>query len=200
MKRILIILLTVLPSVLFGQKEEINVELPLYKMELPINEETGLISFVYVVQVNDLSKDELYSRAREWFTVKYNSADAVLQMEEKENGLLIGYAFTDMTIMEAGLGDIEKMYYTIKIYTKDGRYKCVITDIRFQSYESEYDLYPDVFSAEHLMIDELYKSNGKVRNKNLEYKEKTIISVRSLAIDLQNAMYKENFSAEGDDW
>lgn len=200
MKHFVIILIVVLPSLLFGQQEEANYELPNYKMELPINEETGLISFVYVVQVNGISKNELFSRAQIWFSNKYNSVDHVLRMVEKKNGILMGYAFTDMTIMEAGLGELEKMYYTIKIYVKDGRYKCVITDLRFQSYASEFDLYPDIFSAEHLMIDELYKSNGKVRSKNVEYKEKTIAAVRSLAIDLEKAMYNENFTAEGDEW
>ena len=200
MKHVLIILIAVLPTLLFGQQEEKNFELPLFKMDLPINEHTGLISFVYVVEVNDVPKDELYSRAVEWINVKYNAEGDILQMEDKEKGMLIGYAFTDMTIIEVGLGEIEKMYYSIKIFVRDGRYKCVITDIRFQSYASEYDLYPDIFSAEHLMIDELYNKKGKIRSKNMEYKEKTITAVRSLAQDLQNAMVKEKYAAEGDEW
>jgi len=169
-------------------------------MDLPIDEETGLISFVYVFQSENSSKDGLYNKAQDWFTQKYNAVDQVLWINDKENGELIGKPFTDIMILEAGMGELQKMYYTIKIYLKEGRYKCVITDIQYQSYPNEFEPYPERFAAEPIIITNLYKKKGKARNSNLQYKEKTILAVRSLIIDLQIAMNNITIAASSDEW
>ena len=200
MKRILIILLAIYPVFLFGQQNEVNFELPLYKMDLPVDEETGLITFVYVFKAENSSKEGLYYKALDWFTEKYNAVDQVLWINDKENGELIGKPFTDIMILEAGMGEMEKMYYTIRVYLKEGRYKCIITDIQYQSYPSEFDQFPDRYAAEAIIISELYKKKGKVRSTNLQYKEKTISSIRSLVMDLQQAMNSISVTANSDDW
>ena len=200
MKQILITFLAINSVVLFAQSVDVNFEMPLYKMDLPVDEETGLITFVYVFKAEDSSKDGLYFKALDWFTEKYNAVDQVLWINDKENGEFIGKPFTDIMILEAGMGEMEKMYYTIKIYLKDSRYKCVITDIQYQSYPSEFDPYPERFAAEPIIIDELYKKKGKVRSTNLQYKEKTISSIRSLVMDLQQAINSISVTANSDDW
>jgi len=200
MKRFLIILLAIYPIFLFGQQNEMNFELPLYKMDLPVDEETGLITFVYVFKAENSTKEGLYYKALDWFTEKYNAVDQVLWINDKENGELFGKPFTDIMILEAGMGEMEKMYYTIRIYLKEGRYKCVVTDIQYQSYPSEFDQFPDRYAAESIIISELYKKKGKVRSTNLQYKEKTISSVRSLVMDLQQAMNSISVTANSDDW
>jgi len=113
---------------------------------------------------------------------------------------LIGKPFTDIMILEAGMGELQKMYYTIRIYLKDGRYKCVITDIQYQSYPNEFEPYPERFAAEPIIIKNLYKKKGRVRNSNLQYKEKTISSIRSLVLDLQQTMDNISVTASSDDW
>ena len=50
---------------------------------LPIDSTTHLITYSEVVKV-DGNKDELYSRAREWFAKTYNSAKNVIQMDDKD--------------------------------------------------------------------------------------------------------------------
>jgi hypothetical protein len=188
MKKILFILLAIHPILVFAQQNETAYELPLYKMDLPIDTGTGLITFTYMFHESDILKDELFDNALDWFSTRYNAVEKVLVINDKENGKMVGKPFTDFLVIEAGLGQLEKMYYTIKIDIKDGKYSCEITDIKYQLYPSEHNLDPEKYSAEEVIIKNLYKNNGKVRSANLQYKENTIKSIQSLVLGLQQAM------------
>ena len=89
---------------------------------LPIDSTTHLITYSEVVKV-DGNKDELYSRAREWFAKTYNSAQSVIQMDTKDK--IVGKAL--MQVYYKG-GDFGYINYTVSIYLKDGKYKYEITD------------------------------------------------------------------------
>lgn len=98
--------------------------------EFPVDSSTNKISYTDVVSVDSLvKKQELFSKVREWFAKTYNSSTNVIQMEDKENGKIVGkaliqiYKKTAITNYEWGA-----IHYTISIYIKDGRYKYVITD------------------------------------------------------------------------
>jgi hypothetical protein len=142
----------------------------------------------------------LFSRAENWFDGRYNAVDKVLVVNNKENGELVGKPFTDLMIFEVGLGKPVKMFYTISIIVEDNKYNCAITDIRYQSYSSEYNTDPDISNAEDMIIKDLYKNNGKIRSANLQYKEKTITSIQSLVLSLQQAMSKASGTASINDY
>jgi hypothetical protein len=194
MKQILILLLAIFPIILFGQNNEINYELPLYNIDLPVDEESGLIAFVYTFNVTNVSQDELFARAENWLDVRYNAVEKMLIINDKQNGELVGNAFTDLMIVKAGIGKLEKMYYTIEIKIEDEKYKCVITDIHYLSYISEYNSDPEIYTAEEALIDDLYKNNRKARSTNIQYKENTILSIQSLVFGLQQAMNPSGIS------
>jgi len=108
-----------------------------------------------VVLVDSASKATLYSKAREWFSKSFKSAKAVLDLEDKENGKLIGKAnFTVFSTESSSENEFVKLPklsskylkevkdamnvkktievgridFTISIYVKDGRYKYEITN------------------------------------------------------------------------
>lgn len=89
---------------------------------LPIDSETHLITYTEVVTVNG-DKDELYSKAREWFAKTYNSSMKVIQMDSKDK--IVGKALMHVYYHGGGYGYIN---YTISIYLKDGKYKYEITN------------------------------------------------------------------------
>jgi hypothetical protein len=76
--------------------------------------------------VPGVSKDQLYSRAFEWVAKTYNSARAVIQMQDKESGKLVVKGLTRISIRgyEGGV-----VTHTLSIYVKDGRYKYILTDL-----------------------------------------------------------------------
>ncbi|MGK0390550.1 MAG: hypothetical protein ACI94Y_003304 [Maribacter sp.] len=162
----LIIAFLLFPLLLAGQD--------LYKQEFNIDKKTNLVSFTEIVQVNSTSSEELYSRAKMWFAKAYNSADDVIQVETKEK--IYGKDLNKLSV-SSSLGtpiDI-KMNYTIGIYFKEGRYKYNITDITYQSYASKSVPNPRLNTAENLIVDKLYKKNGKPRGirKRIQGKDNT---------------------------
>jgi hypothetical protein len=118
----LIILTFLSVSIAFGQKESLT---------LPVDSATNKITYSDVVHVDSFSsKLELFSRAKEWFTKTYKSSTSVIQMEDREDGKIIGKGLLKVYMTTILGSKLESGYinYTISIYTKDGRYKYEITD------------------------------------------------------------------------
>lgn len=99
-------------------------------LQLPIDTTTKMITYTDVVNVDtSISKQELYSRAREWFAKAYNSSQSVIQMDDKENGKIVGKALTQVYHKSLGSNyPSGHINYTISIYLKDGRYKYEVTN------------------------------------------------------------------------
>jgi hypothetical protein len=109
---------------------------------LPFDPTTGKLVYTEVVQVPGASQAELYARAKLWFANTFKSAKDVVQAEDKEAGIIQGTGFQDITVVSMGLPVREKLWYTIKIAIKEGRYKYDITNFRVQNYPSEYNINP----------------------------------------------------------
>ncbi|WP_114937523.1 DUF4468 domain-containing protein [Mucilaginibacter endophyticus] len=93
------------------------------KIILPIDSSTNEVTYTAVVKVDSTSKDELYSRAKEWFAKTYNSARKVIDMDDKASGKIIGKG-----VSEGRYSFMLTRYtfftnYTISVFVKDGRYK-----------------------------------------------------------------------------
>jgi Domain of unknown function (DUF4468) with TBP-like fold len=89
------------------------------------------LTYTQVVKVDStLSSNELYLRARAWFAESYRSAHDVIQMDDKDNGKIIGKGNLRYlsNIFEGSDGTKGWIRYTISIQVKNGRYKYEITD------------------------------------------------------------------------
>ncbi len=104
-------------------------------MSIPSNAQEPII-FSEVVPVEGVSKEELYNRAKIWFTTSYNSANDVLQMDDKENGQIIGKAVItyNSSLYNASEHFDGSINYTIKVLIKDGRYKYEISNFIHRAY------------------------------------------------------------------
>lgn len=96
--------------------------------EFPVNESTGKVEYVEVVDVSGATADDLYNRALEWFDNFYTNANSVI--EKKEAGQQIFgkhkinlYANVDDTKVHKGF-----VNYYIDIKFKDGRYRYEINN------------------------------------------------------------------------
>ncbi|MFA9371888.1 MAG: DUF4468 domain-containing protein [Labilibaculum antarcticum] len=85
--------------------------------------------YTEVVEVPGKNADQLYSTAREWFAETFKSADDVLQMDDPVAGKLIGKGLVKVPIVSGKYSVATNMRFTIKVFVKDGRYKCDITNI-----------------------------------------------------------------------
>lgn len=91
---------------------------------LPVDSLTHKITYTGVVLVAGASKAELYSRAREWFAATFGSSKAVLEMDDREAGKLIGKAYAQFDFSGVfGQSLPWAMWRVIKVEVKDGRYR-----------------------------------------------------------------------------
>ncbi|MFD2961393.1 MULTISPECIES: DUF4468 domain-containing protein [Olivibacter] len=103
---------------------------------LPLDEKTGKISYSEIVQ-QTATKDELYSRAKIWLARTFNSAQDVVQSEDKEGGHIVAKGITTYTFISkykkiATPVDIQ-MHFTLFLDFKDGRYRYNFTDMHTES-------------------------------------------------------------------
>jgi hypothetical protein len=124
MRKIFCLLLLALPAFLNAQS-------------LPIDSASKTVTYVDIVNVPGATKDQLYMRAREWFALSFKSANNVIQMDDKENGKLIGKGQKSDTYMIKSFMTVtpidQRFYFTISITVKDSRYRVIINDITYSS-------------------------------------------------------------------
>jgi len=172
----------------FGQKETPN---------LPIDSSTNKITYAEVINVDSLtSKQELYSRAREWFAKTYNSSKEVLQMEDKESGKIIGKALIQVYYKMLGM-DHEHGYinYTITIAVKDGKYKYEITDLHHKGQFVQDGMSPSYGLCENMINSGT--SRQKLYNYCLYVADRDI---KNLIIDLKSSMNLKSNKNTPEQW
>jgi hypothetical protein len=87
------------------------------------------LSFSKVIQTDSVGKIVLFVNINDWFATTYNSANDVIQMADKDAGIIIGngsfsYSFGKL----AYLCYDGYVKYTIKVNIKDNRYKVELTN------------------------------------------------------------------------
>lgn len=146
-----------------------------------------------VVQVDSVSKEELYRRAKLWVATTYNSAQNVIQLDDKDNYTLVIKAQFPVTasaglMMRLNQGNVK---YTLTIQCKDGRYK---------------------YSAENF-IHEChvgYGSGGDLHNETpvgsmpikgwIDIKGQGKSYIENLSAAIENAMSAKSQKLKSDNW
>lgn len=82
MKHPLMILMIIIPAISVRQLID----------ELP-KDENGNLNYNEVVQVDTIKKDELYLRSKQFFVDVFKSANDVIQMDDKDAGVVVGKGF-----------------------------------------------------------------------------------------------------------
>jgi hypothetical protein len=104
---------------------------------LPLKD--GVVTYTNVIQVDGANKEELYSRAKKWFVTTFKSANDVIQLDDKENGEIVGKGNFNITYYARN----PIINHTITISVKDGRFKYTITDLVYT------DIQGDKFAIEN---------------------------------------------------
>lgn len=89
-----------------------------------------------VVRLDTITTNkDLYARALIWLTEYYDNSASIIQLKDDENCLIIGKAsmIYEPKIDLRPLSDNGFIYYTIKIYCKNGRYKYEIGEFVHQA-------------------------------------------------------------------
>lgn len=156
---------------------------PIVKMDYPTPFEFVLIDSL------PGTKNELYVKAHEWISKSFGSAKAVIDMQDKEAGKLIGKAQYDGVNMGAGLATTllsqSKVTYIISIDVKDNRYRCIISDFYHTGAS-----YTGRYGVSHAT------SYGDLQRDKIEYKSPTTYKMvedkKYYAVKNQAMIYSTN--------
>lgn len=157
--------------------------------ELLPRDKNDKIYFSEVVTTDGLSKDVLYQNSRVFFADVFKSSNNVIQLDDKEKGILIGKGFSNV-YAKASVRDgiyiildytaTVQMWFSIKIQFKDGRYKYEIYDVYFIG-NSEYADNNKSYSGEYIFNKNRLAKKSSTENllkckSAVENEIKTIIS------------------------
>lgn len=164
------------------------------KLILPIDSSTKAISYNEVVPLQGITKDQLYVRAREWFAQTFKSAQAVIQMDDKEAGKIIGKGSAKgsfyylLTLFSFSLN------YTVSITLKDGRYRYEITDFTATDDGAKYMYNLNVFAT----AQEYKNKKGEYKEAIKGYLVSTNQTGTALAESIKNALNKSGVKSKDD--
>lgn len=182
MKNTLSIIFFLKSSFAFCQTEE------LYQRDLPLNE-NGIIELTSVFDAPEKSKNDLYILLKSWIAEKYVSANKVIQVDDKEAGLIIvkGIFQYDDWITYS-------QHHMLKFQIKDNKFRVTLTNIVLSYVFSGTKVENNI---EKTIVDELYKSNGKPNKGSRLHKEKLV----QFWDDLNSDLKKETSRSKTDnDW
>ena len=123
MKRFILLLFSLIPLVTFAQN----------LLELP-KDKNGSIHYYEKVQIDTLSKNQLYLNSKLIFLNAFKSSNYIIQLDDPKEGFIIGTGFNDISFKFRGVDIKQQMRFTIKIQCRDGFYDFDIYDIHCISY------------------------------------------------------------------
>lgn len=160
-------------------------------------DENGKVLFSEVIQADSMKATTLYGNAKLWFANTFKSAKDVIQVDDKEAGRVVGKAWQDIYIKVLGMPSQTKLWFSISVQVKDGRYKIEMYDLKYEQYPSQHDRNPQPQAVESwFTVESYYKNNGKARSINESYKEETEKAWASIKASL----VKNMVSKKSSDW
>ncbi|MBX2969444.1 MAG: DUF4468 domain-containing protein [Cyclobacteriaceae bacterium] len=146
--------------------------------QMPKDEETGLYIYQEVVELTGITQNDLYTRARKWFVNNYKSANAVLDMDDREAGMLIGKGYFEVRFQ----GGQRKVYHQVQLEVKEGRYRFTINKFNLKFSEVYGEQPFETLTNKHFWgIDKLFQATHN----------ETLLMIESL---------KKGMAKSADDW
>lgn len=146
----------------------------------PFND-SGKIIYSSIIDAEGKSKAELYTSAKEFFANTFVSAKDVIQMDDKDGGIIIGKGSKRIMIENKKVTVPVSILFSIKIECKDNKYKFEIYSIKFENSLGE-------FSAEDMFSEEKEKLYNQA-NKNSkmivdQYRDKTVQTIDDIVLKI----------------
>jgi len=98
---------------------------------VPYNAEKKTIIYEEVIQVNNVSKDDLYKRAIEWINTYFTGGANKISEKDAVNGFIKLKDRTTIFRMEKKTKVVDVVIdYNIEIYLKEGKFKFIVYNFR----------------------------------------------------------------------
>lgn len=171
------------------------------KGQMPFNEK-GEVVFSKVVQADGKDKNAIYQSARMLIVEMFKSAKDVVQMDDSDKGIIIAKGWS---AAPGGESDNCKIWYTLKIQCRDGRYKVDVYQIkctRPSDYVARITIPAIDMLAEELTDDVCIKPNGDVRTRGKGYWRRAVIDVaNSVLYHIETNIFRNSSeTSDVEDW
>lgn len=154
---------------------------------LPQNE-NGKVHFAKVIESNNLNQEQTHRKAKLFFINNFNSGKDVIQLDDKDNGVIIGKGNTTINIKSAKYNLPVSMSFTIKIESKDNRCKVDISNIIYNN-ESPAELFFNE-SSDH----NYNKANANSKIIMNSYRDQTLEKIAFIEGKIKEEFYKKDNS------
>lgn len=155
----------------FAQKDTI---------QLPYKD--GKVLYQQIDSINGETKTQLYDKAKLWVVNNFKSANAVIQIDDKENGQIVGKGFENIYGKTLGVTYVVSCYFTVKIDCRDNKVRVSVYDIYFMQNSGS-------FSGNNIESMQGYKGIGANTRK------KTVVSadteIKTTLSDLRKALQND---------
>lgn len=102
---------------------------------MPVDEDSKLITYTGIVEVPTTAKNELYARTLEWFNTYYKNPSEVIRERDSVNLKISGkprFRITNEPNEQGVKLDAGLVQYTIQVAAKDNKAKYTITEINWK--------------------------------------------------------------------
>lgn len=158
-------------------------------LQLPIDEQSKLITYTNVVEVNG-PKTELYNRALSWANTFYKNPADVIREKDATAGKIVckgRFKLMDEPDKKGFQKDQGNVQYTLTIEAKEGKYRYKLSELNWK--QTSY------YAAERWM-DTKNQYYVKAWDFYLKYADE---NAKKIVADLEQAM-KEGPKVKKDDW
>lgn len=176
MKNIFFFILFALSSAVYGQEK---------------------LAFEKVIETDSLGKDGVFLIVNDWFVSAYKSAKNVIQISDKEGGLIVGNATMSYSMAGASYmcytGNVN---YNIRVECKENRFRATLSDFRHVSSSGNSSC-----SLGLITNSEVFATKGASK----KYHNKVWLDIKSKCEEYSNKIFasmkaKVEGQATNDDW
>lgn len=133
-----------------------------------------------ILPVENKTSSAIYANIKSWVATRYNSANDVIQLDDKENGKLIVKAISPFHYGVMGIRIDSKCFYTLTIDTKENKFRYTID-------MTEVEVGTDHQSAYKQLIEKPDKKQSVDIMKRIEdIKNSIILGLNGAAISNDN--------------
>ena len=184
MKKLLLIIIYIFSfGIIYAQNATTREEM-LTELNGKYNLDDEGVYYMRIIECPNVSKDELYTRSRIFFSDNYASGKSVIDMDDKNAGVIIGRGIFDVHF---------DTWHSLRIDIKEGKVRAIL---RLESYDC---------GPNNYLVTDMYPINprpgrGLLKNPFLKAFYQSHYKALYTLDKLQEALYKNKKSVENDNW
>lgn len=128
MKKFLVLIAVVMVGVTAFSQNKKGLDIPY--PNVPVDEQTKLITYKEVVQQANATPQELFDRAMSWIKNYYKNTSEIIKSSDRDKGVIQLRSSVKIHVVKEDGSKLFKniVYYNMKIECRPGRYRYTITD------------------------------------------------------------------------